>query len=133
MFEEMEELSTRNTNNNNNKKFPIDGITNKEIGKKIKSYAKVFLKIEIVGLVIAAFFILVGFLDIADYAGSEAILILIFGGLGLFLTFVTAYFMFLITSGFGALIEDTNAIKALQMRTEKSSTKKANYDDLPKL
>ena len=34
MFEEMEEVSARNINNNNNKKFPIDGITNKEIGKK---------------------------------------------------------------------------------------------------
>ena len=72
-------------------------------------------------------------MDVADYAGSEAILILIIGGLVLFLSFVTAYFMFLIISGFGALIEDTNSIKALQMRTEKNSSKKVNYDDLPKL
>lgn len=121
MFEEMEQVTN---NNQNEKTFMIEGITNKEIGKKIKSFSKTFLKLEIVLLIICAFFSLIGFLNMADYMeGGYALLYLLIMALVFFLIFVGAYFGFLITSGFGALVEDINFIKNVQIK-KNDTTKK---------
>ena len=139
MFEEMEQSSRNNQNYNNQKTFAIEGITNKEVGKKIKSFSKTFLKIEIVLMAIAGFFTLINFLNMADYMdGGYALIFLLIMGLIYFFMFVGMYFGFLIMSGFGAMVEDINAIKALQMRqtTTKTSSKKIDtndYEDLPRL
>jgi len=138
MFEEMEQ-SSRNNQNNNQKTFAIEGITNKEVGRKIKSFSKTFLKIEIVLMAIMGFFLLINFLNIADYMdGGYALLYLLIMALIFFFMFVGIYFSFLLMSGFGAVVEDINAIKAMQMRqtTTKSNTKKVDtndFEDLPKL
>lgn len=140
MFEEMEQSSRNNQNYNNQKTFAIEGITNKEVGKKIKSFSKTFLKIEIVLMAIMAFFTLISFLNMADYMdGGYALIYLLIMGLLFFFMFVGMYFGFLIMSGFGAVVEDINAIKTFQMRqttTTKSNSKKVDtndYEDLPRL
>lgn len=140
MFEEMEQSSRNNQNYNNQKTFAIEGITNKEVGKKIKSFSKTFLKIEIVLMAILGFFYVIGFLNMADYMeGGEALIYLLIIGLVFFFMFVSFYFSFLLMSGFGAVVEDINAIKTFQMRqttTTKSNSKKVDtndYEDLPRL
>ena len=81
MFEEMEQSSRNNQNYNNQKTFAIEGITNKEVGKKIKSFSKTFLKVEIVLMAIMGFFMLISFLNVADYIdGGYALLYLLIMG-----------------------------------------------------
>ncbi len=109
MFDELEKQS-QNKEIDHNKTFIIEGITNQEIGTKIKSFAKIFLKIEISFLIIGAIGTLVGALS----ADDAAIMVLLAGAISIFVVFIVSYFGFLVISGFGALIEDINAIKTMQ-------------------
>lgn len=114
MFDELENApkSKQNNNNGTKKSFPIDGITNKEIGSKIKSFAKVFLKIQNVILIILAFISVIGCLATLEDSDGLSLLILIGAGITYFLIFIFNYYVFLFISGFGAVVEDVNAIKS---------------------
>ena len=137
MFEEIEKESYQNDYNNYNnsgnsgKLFEIDGITNKDIGRKIKAFAKFFLKFSIfiyIGSAVIFFFICMG----SDYP-EETIWIFFIYAIALSIAFVVSYYGFLLVAGFGALIEDVNSIKTLSARGDTKVSRKEKYEDLPKL
>ena len=137
MFEEIERESSQNNYNNynnagnNGKLFEIDGITNKDIGKKIKSFARFFLKFTIFLYIVSAvifFFVCMS----SDYP-EETIWIFFGYAIGLCIAFVFSYYGFLLVAGFGALIEDVNSIKTLSTRGDSKVSQKEKYEDLPKL
>ena len=137
MFEEIERLSSENnrdshnySENNGNKLFEINGLTNKDIGKKIKSFSKFFLICQIVVYAFAAFVLLFVFLEAAEEEGFIMWILMV---LGLGVTFVLSYYGFLLVSGFGALVEDVNSIKTISARGDSKFSKKEKYEDLPKL
>lgn len=93
--------------------FQVDNIPNNLIGKKIKSYARVFLKISIVILFLgfASTFIYAGIVADEESSFLTYLVVLVVTNIIIVLTFVFSYFSFLLVSGFGAIIEDINAIK----------------------
>jgi len=130
MFEEIERASQSGNAGGEKKLFEIEGITNKDIGKKIKSFSKFFLKFTIVIYIIALVICFFGCASIADEGGLFAFLIILISfGIG----FVASYYGFLIMSGFGALVEDVNAIKISKTKTDINKSKKEKYEDLPTL
>lgn len=130
MFDEIERVSQENYTGGEKKLFEIEGITNKDIGKKIKSFSKFFLKFTIVIYVIALVIIFFASAAMAEEGGLLFFLIyLIVFAIG----FVASYYGFLIMSGFGALVEDVNAIKVAKNKSDVSKTKKEKYEDLPTL
>ena len=104
--------------------FEVENITNHEIGQKIKLFSKIFLRIEVCFL---AFLSLVMFMSIclsARELGAGIFLILLFATFLIIISFGLAYYIFLIVSGFGALVEDVNNIKENFQGKEKESLKK---------
>ena len=119
MFEEIERESSQNNYNsynsgNKGKMFEIDGITNKDIGRKIKSFAKFFLKFSIFLYVVSA--VIVFFICMSSDYPEETILMFFGYAISLCIAFVFSYYGFLLVAGFGALIEDVNSIKTLSAR-----------------
>ena len=128
MFEEIERLSSENNRGSNNynefngsKLFEINGLTNKDIGKKIKSFSKFFLIFQIVVYAITAFIMLFVALDAAEEEGFIMWLLMV---LGLGVAFVFSYYGFLLVSGFGALVEDMNSLKTISARGDSKFSKK---------
>jgi hypothetical protein len=110
MFEELERESKANNSKNNGnaevKLFPINGLKNEHLGQDIKSFAKFFLKLQL------AIYGILGFILIILASRLEMGILIIMGILLAFaLLFALSYFVFLIVSGFGALVEDVNNIK----------------------
>lgn len=113
----------------NGKLFEINGITNRDIGHKIKSFSKFFLKFTIFLYAVCAFIMFFYCASFAEYGGIFVyIIILVSLGIG----FVMSYYGFLIMSGFGALVEDVNTLKVLTRNSSTTATKE-KYDELPKL
>lgn len=130
MFDEIERVSQGGNTNGESKLFEIEGITNRDIGKKIKSFSKFFLKFTIAIYIIALVIIFFASAAMADEGGLIFFLIyLVVFGIG----FVASYYGFLIMSGFGALVEDVNAIKVLKNKSDVNKPKKEKYEDLPTL
>ena len=93
--------------------FQVDNIPNNLIGKKIKTYARVILKISVVILFLgfASTFIYAGIVADEESSFLVYLMVLVVTNIIIVLTFVFSYFSFLLVSGFGAIIEDINAIK----------------------
>lgn len=117
------------SNVNEEKLFQIDGITNKGIGKKIKSFSKFFIKFQIFLCVLIAIIMLF----VCFSVGEEGLLSYVIILVSLIVGFVGSYFIFLIASGFGALVEDINSIKTINYKDNNKVSKKEKYEDLPKL
>ena len=90
-----------------------NNIPNNLIGKKIKTYARVILKISVVILFLgfASTFIYAGIVADEESSFLVYLMVLVVTNIIIVLTFVFSYFSFLLVSGFGAIIEDINAIK----------------------
>ena len=105
--------------------FQVDNLPNGSVGTKIKAYARIAMKV----LVVFMFFAFIGSFVVAGsaadvnamsfyggdfdvFAGlfTYVITLLIFY-LGMLVFYIIMYFNFLIVTGFGAIIEDVNAIK----------------------
>lgn len=93
--------------------FQVDNIPNNLIGKKIKTYARVFLKIFIVLLFLgfASTFIYAGIVADIESSFLTYLMVLVITNIIIILAFIFSYFSFLLVSGFGAIIEDINSIK----------------------
>lgn len=114
------------SNGNFDNMFEVENITNKEIGNKIKIFSKIFLKIEMCFLAFLTLVMFVGICVSSRELGEGIFLTLLFVAFIIFISFVLAYYLFLIVSGFGALIEDVNYIKENMKKEEIESTKKAS-------
>ena len=92
--------------------FQVDNIPNNLIGKKIKTYARVILKISVVILFLgfASTFIYAGIVADEESSFLVYLMVLVVTNIIIVLTFVFSYFSFLLVSGFGAIIEDINGI-----------------------
>lgn len=127
MFEEIEKMAKEGKNEGNKvndvkKLFQIDDISNKDIGQKIKSFTKFFLKLQVVLYVIAAAIMLIAV--ISSGGEEEAIIALLISVPVLAIAFIGSYYMFLIISGFGALVEDVNSLTKTDKKSENSKSKK---------
>lgn len=103
--------------------FKVEDISNKEIGSKIKDFSKIIYKIQVFIYVVFGIIMLIGtFMEIEELGGSIflAIIIIAFIVFGLS---ALAYYLFLIISGFGALVEDVNAIKENKTSSSKKERK----------
>ena len=107
MFEEIEKISKKEEKSEENKfnkvkkMFPIDDISNKDIGEKIKSFTKFFLKLQVVLYVLAAAIMLIAVLASGE---EEAIVAFLISIPVLAVAVIGSYDMFFIVSGFGALV-----------------------------
>lgn len=126
MFEEIEKISKKEEKSEENKfnkvkkMFPIDDISNKDIGEKIKSFTKFFLKLQVVLYVLAAAIMLIAVLASGEEETIIAFLITI---PILAVAFIGSYYMFLIVSGFGALVEDVNSLTDDKKKDKEKSRK----------
>lgn len=126
MFEEIEKISKKEEKSEENKfnkvkkMFPIDDISNKDIGEKIKSFTKFFLKLQVVLYVLAAAIMLIAVLASGE---EEAIIAFLITIPILAVAFIGSYYMFLIVSGFGALVEDVNSLTDDKKKDKEKSRK----------
>ena len=126
MFEEIEKISKKEEKSEENKfnkvkkMFPIDDISNKDIGEKIKSFTKFFLKLQVVLYVLAAAIMLIAVLASGE---EEAIIAFLITIPILSVAFIGSYYMFLIVSGFGALVEDVNSLTDDKKKDKEKSKK----------
>ena len=126
MFEEIEKISKKEEKSEENKfnkvkkMFPIDDISNKDIGEKIKSFTKFFLKLQVVLYVLAAAIMLIAVLASGE---EEAIISFLITIPILAVAFIGSYYMFLIVSGFGALVEDVNSLTDDKKKDKEKSKK----------
>lgn len=126
MFEEIEKISKKEEKSEENKfnkvkkMFPIDDISNKDIGEKIKSFTKFFLKLQVVLYVLAAAIMLIAVLASGE---EEAIIAFLITIPILAVAFIGSYYMFLIVSGFGALVEDVNSLTDDKKKDKEKSKK----------
>lgn len=105
--------------------FQVDNLPNGSVGTKIKAYARIAMKFIVVVLFFAFLgsFIVAG--TVADmnarswFSGSydvlagllSYLLTLVIYYVGMLVFYVIIYFNFLLVTGFGAIIEDVNAIR----------------------
>jgi len=125
VFTEIEEYHNNKKKVNMREVFQVDNLPNGSVGTKIKAYARIAMKFLVVIVFFAFIFSFVFAGSIADmnanayYAGSYDVwgallnylfaLVIIY--LSIILFYVIMYFNFLLVTGFGAIIEDVNAIK----------------------
>ena len=84
--------------------FKTDNLTNNEIGQKIKVYAKLLHSISKVICFICIIASIICLIKVSVIAGIISFLLTI-------LAYIVFYFIFLLETGFGALIEDISNLK----------------------
>lgn len=99
--------------------FEEDHITNKDIGTRIKLFSRFFFKVQKYFLTIIAVLMLIGIFASLEELDGEIFLGFIIVGATIAVLFVFAYYLFLIVSGFGALVEDVHAIKEAVTKEKK--------------
>lgn len=126
MFEEIEKVAEKGKNkedaiNDAKKLFQIDDISNKDIGQKIKSFTKFFLKLQVVLYVLVMAIMLI--VVISSGGEEEALIAFLISIPVIAIAFVGSYYMFLIVSGFGALVEDVNSLTDDKKKDKEKSKK----------
>lgn len=126
MFDEIE--NEKEPLKEERKIFDEDNISNKEIGKKIKLFAKIFFKIQKYFLIIFVALAIIGVFASLENFRSDVLLAFIMIGLTAVVLITLAYYGFLLISGFGALIEDVHAIKESVTKGNKTKVTKKIAD-----
>ena len=104
IVEEDDEIDEKEEKESESLIFIDTDLTHEEIGQKIKAFAKLFHKLRKILCIIA---VIVSIIYMFMGGGFNAIIFLIIIGI----SYVVSNFIFLIESGFGALVEDVNSIK----------------------
>ena len=95
-------------------KIKIHNLKDKEIGKRIKAFSRMFFFMQLFMFCIYCLFLFIFIpytLNKLNYDGIEIFFIMIITGSFLYILFMSIYFMFLRNVGFGILVQDNNEIK----------------------